>query len=98
MDPKPSSNHQEQSYFDEFIKNPTNQVVFEQERLAEEISEFVLDALANLPTDAFIKKNLDEFSPLTKGSDMNLRTIVELVAAVGYKVNLTFEPIVPRTL
>jgi hypothetical protein len=93
------SNDQERSYFDEFIANPKNWVVFEQERLAENVGEFVLDTLeargaSQVKLAAALDKSPAVISRLVSGgSNMTLRTMVELLAAVGYQMRIEYEPI-----
>lgn len=80
------------SYFDEFISKPDNWVVFEQERLAGDFADFVRGVLANqsIP-QAVLASRLKKSAPmisraLNKGSNLTLRSLVDLAAAVGYQI------------
>jgi transcriptional regulator with XRE-family HTH domain len=86
----------EKSYLDEFLGDSENWIVYEQERLANAFGDLIESALESKgDTQAIMAERLGK-SPsvisraLNAGSNLTLRTMVELSAAVGYQI-LGFE-------
>lgn len=82
----------ERSWVDEFLAVDKNWSVYEQERLALDFSDVIRDRLeAQSVPQTVVASRLNK-SPavisraLSKGSNMTLRTLVEIAAAVGLRI------------
>src|ERR1017187_5662302 len=82
----------EKSYLDEFLGDSENWILYEQERLANAFGDLIEGAIeSNGDTQASVAERLGK-SPsvisraLNAGSNLTLRTMVELAAAVGYQL------------
>ena len=90
----------EKSYLDEFLEDSGNWVVYEQERLANAFGDVIEGAIeASGETQAVVAERLNK-SPsvisraLNAGSNLTLRTMVEIAAAVGHQiVSMEIKPI-----
>lgn len=78
---------EEKSYLDEFLENRDNWVIFQQELIAHDFCDFIEMGL-NKPTGVRVPVPRSVILKLLEAeSELTLRDVVKLLAAVGYRLD-----------